>query len=241
MSRLIDTHFHLDFYKNHSQIYSQINKLEQYTLCVTNSPGVFLSCLKLYPETEFIKFALGFHPQDILTNKLSIQDFRQCINITNYIGEVGVDLSAKFADSEKIQLENFTMIMELAKQYNKVTSIHVRNAEDKVIEIIDGARPQKCIIHWFNGDKEQLNKLIKLGCYFSLNMLMVSSQRKIDIVNSIPKDKILIESDGPFTRVNKRIYSPDLLASVYTTIESSLKISGLKDIAYNNFRSLLIR
>lgn len=239
MDMLIDTHFHLDFYKNHSQIYSQINKLEQYTLCVTNSPGVFLSCLKLYPETKFIKFALGFHPKEILTNKLSIRDFRQCINRTNYIGEVGVDLSAKFADSEKIQLENFTKVMELAKQYNKLTSIHVRSAENKVIEVIDRIRPQKCIIHWFNGNEEQLNELIKLECYFSLNTHMISSQKKIDIINSIPKDKILIESDGPFTKVNKRIYSPDLLASVYTTIESSLQINGLKDIAYNNFKSLL--
>lgn len=241
MSNLIDMHFHLDFYKNHRQIYSQINNLEQYTLCVTNSPGVFLSCLKLYPETKFMKFALGFHPQEIISNKLSMRDFRLCINRASYIGEVGVDLSAKFVHSEQIQLKYFTTIMELAKEYNRITSIHIRNAEDKVIEIIDKIRPRKCIIHWFNGNEEQLDKLIKLGCYFSINTHMVSSQRQISIMKSIPIDKILIESDGPFTKVKKVTYSPDLLVDAYEIVESSLQISELKDIVYNNFRSLLLR
>ena len=60
---LIDTHFHLDYYKNHEYWYDQINKLQQYTLCVTNSPEVFYSCRKLYPETKYVKFALGYNPQ----------------------------------------------------------------------------------------------------------------------------------------------------------------------------------
>jgi TatD DNase family protein len=241
MNKLIDTHFHLDFYKNHSQIYSQINKLEQYTLCVTNSPGVFLSCLKLYPETKYVKFALGFHPQDISTNKLSIRDFKQCLNRANYIGEIGVDLSAKYANSEKIQLANFTAIVELAKQHNKLTSVHVRNAEDKIVEIMDRIRPQKCIIHWFNGNEEQLNALVELGCYFSLNTHMLSSQSQVDRIKSIPIDRILIESDGPFTKVKKKLYSPALLKDAYSIIESLLEVKDLKDIVYNNFRYLLLR
>ena len=52
MPRMIDVHFHLDFYKNHEAIYEMINKLEQYTLCMTNSPGVYLSCKNLYAETK---------------------------------------------------------------------------------------------------------------------------------------------------------------------------------------------
>lgn len=239
MGKLIDTHFHLDFYKNHSQIYSLINSLEQYTLCVTNSPGVFLSCLKLYSETKFIKFALGFHPQEIASNKLSIRDFRQCINRTDYIGEVGVDLSVKYAGSEKIQLNNFTTIIELAKQYNKLTSIHVRNSEDKVIEIIDNIRPIKCIVHWFTGNEEQLKALVDLGCYFSLNTHMIISSKQVERVRNIPKDRILVESDGPFTKVNKKTYSPILLKDAYATIESALGYQNLSYIVFDNFKRLL--
>ena len=64
MGKLIDTHYHLDYYKNHKELYDSINELKQYTLCVTNSPGVFVSCKKIYEETTYLKFAMGFHPQD---------------------------------------------------------------------------------------------------------------------------------------------------------------------------------
>jgi len=38
---LIDTHFHLDFYRDHKYWYDYINQNRQYTLCVTNTPGVY--------------------------------------------------------------------------------------------------------------------------------------------------------------------------------------------------------
>ena len=47
MQGLIDTHFHLDMYKDYNEIYKIIVGKKQYTLCMTNSPGVFLSCKNL--------------------------------------------------------------------------------------------------------------------------------------------------------------------------------------------------
>ena len=38
IQHLIDTHFHLDYYKEHQKIYDGINERKQYTLCMTNSP-----------------------------------------------------------------------------------------------------------------------------------------------------------------------------------------------------------
>ena len=59
IQHLIDTHFHLDYYKEHQKIYDGINERKQYTLCMTNSPGVYISCKRIYPETKYLKFALG--------------------------------------------------------------------------------------------------------------------------------------------------------------------------------------
>ena len=38
---------------------------------------------------------------------------------------------------------------------------------------------------------------IHLGCYFSVNASMV---KNMDVVNAIPKDRLLIESDGPYSK-----------------------------------------
>ena len=43
MIGLIDTHFHLDMYKKYDEIFQYLEVEKQYTLCMTNSPGVFLS------------------------------------------------------------------------------------------------------------------------------------------------------------------------------------------------------
>ena len=58
-----------------------------------------------------------------------------------------------------------------SNHHNKILSVHSRLAEEKVIEIIEKYKPRKCIIHWFSGNKEQLRKLIDLGCYFSINTI----------------------------------------------------------------------
>ena len=88
---LIDTHFHLDYYKNHEYWYDQINKLQQYTLCVTNSPEVFHSCRKLYPETKYVKFALGYNPQQSSKVDFSENTFLHELPNTPYVGEDGLD------------------------------------------------------------------------------------------------------------------------------------------------------
>ncbi|MFR8428069.1 MAG: TatD family hydrolase [Roseburia inulinivorans] len=91
IQHLIDTHFHLDYYKEHQKIYDGINERKQYTLCMTNSPGVYISCKRIYPETKYLKFALGFHPQDVSLKDADFHDFMQLVNTTNYVGEIGLD------------------------------------------------------------------------------------------------------------------------------------------------------
>lgn len=239
MSKLIDTHFHLDFYKNHKELYEEINKAEQYTLCVTNSPGVFLSCKKIYSETRYIKFALGFHPCEIIKNKLSIRDFQLCLSKTNYVGEVGLDFSKNYIGSEQIQINNFNSIVKCVKENNKLVSIHIRQAEDEVIDIIDKFRPTKCIIHWFTGSEEQLKHLLQLSCYFSINTYMVRNESQIKKVKLIPREKLLIESDGPFTKVNGITFRPNHLNNAYEIIGRALKIDSFQEVVFNNFKSLL--
>ena len=95
MMNLIDTHFHLDHYKNYLEMARNITELKQYTICVTNSPGVFWTCKNQITETKYLKFAIGFHPQESTLDENDIKDFMRLIMLTNYIGEVGLDYSAK--------------------------------------------------------------------------------------------------------------------------------------------------
>lgn len=65
MYNLIDTHFHLDFYKNHNEIYNYFNNKKIYVLCVTNQPEVFETCMNIYGSSKYVKFAIGYNPKII--------------------------------------------------------------------------------------------------------------------------------------------------------------------------------
>lgn len=237
MSRLIDTHFHLDHYRNHAMLFKRINDLKQYTLCMTNNPGVFLSCKSMYLETKYIKFALGVHPFEI--NNSSIKEFEYCIEKTEYIGEVGLDFSKSYERTKQLQIEVFSEIIKMGVKQNKLISVHSRKSENVLIDILQKYQPNKCIIHWFNGTKEQLNELIKLGCYFSINSNMVCANKDCTYLQNIPKNKILIESDGPYTKVQCKKYTPEMLKDVYDIVGKSLEIEELESVIFNNFNTIL--
>lgn len=239
MPRMIDVHFHLDFYKNHEAIYEMINKLEQYTLCMTNSPGVYLSCKNLYAETKYLKFALGFHPLDAKLKDKDFRDFLSLARNTNYIGEVGLDFSGTSAMPKDRQLVYFERIVSLCAENNKMLSVHLRKSEDEAIQVIKRHNPKKCIIHWFSGTIAQLNALVELDCYFSINSNMTKTAKGCNKIRMIPKKRILIESDGPFTKVGAKKFTPELLIQAYEEISTGISESNLIDIVYANFKEIL--
>lgn len=239
MIKLIDTHFHLDYYRNHAQLYKTINNLEQYTLCMTNSPGVFVSCKKIYRETKYLKFALGFHPCEKALSAKDFSDFLILAKNVNYIGEVGMDFSSNTYIPHQLQIYYFEKIVEICTRRNILMSVHLRKSENEAIEIFKKYRPQKCIIHWFTGSASQLNQLLSLGCYFSVNTNMSQSIKTNKKILQIPRNKILIESDGPFTKVNGRKFSPEYLQEAYSIIENCFDSTNFNLEIFKNFSRLL--
>ena len=237
--KLIDTHFHLDYYKNHNEIYEVINSLKQYTLCVTTSPGVYLSCKRLYSETKYLKFALGFHPLDQNLSEQDFSDFMWLAKTSNYIGEVGLDFKTLKESSKDKQLHYFDRIVKLCAEDNKLFSVHIRNAENEAIKILSKYKPRKCIIHWYSGSISQLKELISLGCYFSINANMAKAQSSIPKVKLIPDNCLLIESDGPFTKVNGAKFHPGLLFETYNVIAKLRNDENLIRHVFYNFKRLL--
>lgn len=241
MSRLTDVHFHLDFYKNHSEVYEKINILQQYTLCVTNSPGLYLSCKNLYSETKYLKFALGFHPLEPELKDKDFADFLFLARSVNYIGEVGLDFSDASPMPMDRQLTCFESVVKMCAQKNKMLSVHLRKSEDEAIKIIKKHNPKKCIIHWFTGTIQQLNTLVDLDCFFSINSNMARTTVGCNKVRLIPKNRILVESDGPFTKVGTKKFTPELLSNAYVEISRCISEPDFVDRVYSNFREILER
>lgn len=238
MKNLIDTHFHLDHYKNYMDIAKCIADLQQYTICVTNSPGVFLSCKNLIIENKFLKFAIGFHPQDSSLTKSDLRDFIRLVRRTNYIGEIGLDYTRKIFMEKSLQVRSFEEIIECGASENKLMSIHLRHSEEDAIRILEKYHPARAIIHWYTGNADNLRRLVEVGCFFSINSNMVSG-KKSNMYHYIPSDRLLIESDGPYTKVNRQKFEPALLKEVYGEVARFYDKPNLISQVYDNFKMVL--
>ena len=236
---LIDTHFHLDYYKNHKYMYDQINDLQQYTLCVTNSPEIYHSCRKLYSESKYVKFGLGYNPQHCLNCDFSAKTFLHEFSSTRYIGEVGLDYSKRFIRSKKKQLKAFEFICQRSAEENKILSIHSRLAEKDVLNILRKCGVSKAILHWYSGDLEIMHYLLETGYYFSVNSSMCSTENGRKVILNIPQNRLLIESDGPFSKIESKKYTPLDLRGTYDLVGSVVGINNIASIVYQNFASLL--
>lgn len=236
---LIDFHVHIDYYKDFNEIFNFYNNNKIYALCVTNLPEIYEKCICNFNESKYVKFALGYNPQFAGTGKFSRKKFDEYFDTTKYIGEVGLDFSKDFITHKAEQIEAFYYIAQKSGQYNKILSIHSRNAENEVISILKKNKVKLAVFHWYTGNIDRIKEIIDLGYYFSVNSKMLQSKRGLNIIKSIPLDRILIETDGPFTDFKKQTIFPENLSEVYTLFSQTLNVIGFKQIIFNNMKRFL--
>ena len=197
MEHLYDTHFHLDLQKDRAAAICDIEENRIYTIAVTNLPDLYRKEITEI-KSKYVRIALGFHPELIHQYKKQISLMWDMLPEVRYVGEVGLDLVDKSNENE--QETFFSELVERCRyDSNKIFTIHSRRAVDKVLEILGDNYRFKAILHWFSGSRNELEKAIEKGCYFSVNGAMLKSKRFIDFLPMIPSSRILIETDSPFT------------------------------------------
>lgn len=80
------------------------------------------------------------------------------------------------------------------------------------------------VLHWFTGSKSEARRAAALGCYFSVNAEITRSDRGRAVVTDLPIERILTETDGPFTQIDGRPSEP---ADVKTTVAA---IAGVRNL-----------
>jgi TatD DNase family protein len=221
--RLIDTHFHLDLNKEENSVINEIEKNGIYTIAVTNAPSVYFHTKRNCQNLKFIRAALGYHPEVIAQRPNELKIFKEEIQSTRYIGEIGLDNSLRNAGSFIKQKEIFSQIINLCNaEENKILSIHSRNADNDILEIMGKSFQGKAILHYYTGTIKNMNLAISRGFYFSINLNMTQSKTGKKLIAEIPIECILTESDYPF--LDNGISHMEYLKKTLTEIG---KIKGL--------------
>jgi len=240
MTSLVDYHCHLDLFPDFENKILECENEKIHTLTVTTTPHAWPRNYDLTKNTTYVRAALGLHPQLVSQRSSEISVWDKYFDEAYFIGEIGLDAGPTYYKSFQAQIIVFEHIINRCADHGgRVLSIHSVRAVTPVLDIIEKRKANvnnKIILHWFSGNLTQARRAIKMGCYFSINSAMLTKTINHELMNIIPINRILTETDGPFNRINNKPLKPQDVIICIQMISNILKKTNeeIKLMVLNN-------
>lgn len=219
MTRFIDAHCHLDLFPSYDQAAGQALESNTAVIAVTTTPRAWRQNVKLAQAYPDIIPALGLHPQLVGTHSEEVGLFEEYLPEARWVGEIGLDASARFYPFFDLQREVFSRILDsCAREGGKVLTVHSVRSAKLVLDLMVESRifdsDCKVVLHWFTGGLRQGHRALELGCYLPINGAMLEQHQHKLLLLEIPSDRLLTESDGPFSQALGGQQTPASMAGV---------------------------
>lgn len=139
-------------------------------------------------------WGVGCHPGLVQAQRaFASHRFAQLAARTAFVGEVGLDGESRAPMA--LQQTTLDAILRVLQSTPRITSLHSYQANEEVIVALEAQPIKGAVLHWWLGDAHQTRRALDLGCFFSIN---ASSVRRTDLLDLIPLDRVLTETDHPF-------------------------------------------
>ena len=135
--------------------------------------------------------------QEISENKTSVIGKNKRIVA---VGEIGLDYHWN-ADNKELQKKAFIKQIEIANEFDLPIQIHTRDAVMDTLEILKNNKVNNTgVLHCCPQNRELIKQGLKLGFYISFAgpITFKSSKNASEMIELVPNDRILIETDSPY-------------------------------------------
>ena len=135
--------------------------------------------------------------QEISENKTSVIGNNKKIVA---IGEIGLDYHWN-EDNKELQKKAFIKQIEIANEFDLPIQIHTRDAVMDTLEILKNNKVNNTgVFHCCPQNRELIKQGLKLGFYISFAgpITFKSSKNASEMIELVPNDRILIETDSPY-------------------------------------------
>lgn len=165
--------------------------------------------IKIANGYDFIYSIVGISPNDVPKSVEEIDAMIEKIediikqdknNKIVAIGEIGLDYYWN-KENKEIQKDLFIKQINLANKYNLPIVIHTREAVDDTLKILrENKVINKGVFHCCPLNRELVKQGLELGFYISFAgpITFKNSKNAEEIVNLVPIEKMLIETDSPY-------------------------------------------
>ncbi|MGI0037241.1 MAG: TatD family hydrolase [Nitrososphaera sp.] len=204
---LVDAHIHLT-----DKVYSEylnfllagIRAMDMMACSVSVDVATSIKGLELFKqERDIVKNFAGIHPE--AASREDLDEFKALFSLNvdkiDGVGEIGLDRTYDergIAPYDKQKLV-FAAMLQLAESKSKPVSIHSRKALDDILSILPSYNLRGVLLHWFAGSKKQLAQAADMGLYVAFGPALVYSDDKKVLLQNTPRERILVETDGPVT------------------------------------------
>lgn len=207
----LDSHAHLDddaFEDDREQIILEIKKAG---ITKVISAGYSLEgskkAIELSKKYDFIDATCGISPNDIPQTEEElwkvleqIEDLAKNNDKVLAIGEIGLDYHW---NKENIALQKLAFVaqIKMANELGKPIVIHTREAVMDTLTILKENKVEnKGVFHCCPLNRELVKEALQLGFYISFAgpVTFKNSKNANEIIQMVPLDKILIETDSPY-------------------------------------------
>jgi len=218
---LFDSHAHYDddkFNIDRDEIIPEIynSGITKFVSCGYSLEGS-VNALKIAKKYDYIYCTLGISPNDLSTkwkedieeiDKILERELKENDSKIVAVGEIGLDYH--YDTNKEWQKEAFVIQIKIANKYNLPIVIHTRDAYvdtinetptiEEVMVRIEKDQKKKGIFHCCPFNRELIKDALDLGFYISIAgpVTFKNSKNAEEIVNMIPLDKMLIETDSPY-------------------------------------------
>ncbi len=244
---LVDVHCHLDLLEKEKNIDKVIKNTKDLAVIITQgtSPESNRKVLEYSKKYKIVKPALGLYPDKAV--KLSDKEIDEEIKFIKKqkpfaIGEVGLD-NFRVENLER-QKQVFKKFIKLSNELKIPIIVHSRKAEEETIQVLQENKAKKVLMHCFSGNKEQTDKALELGYYFSIPTSVVRSKTFRKLAKRVPLNRILTETDAPYlSPIEGEINEPSYIKYSIKKIAELKKVTPeeLEKIIYMNFQKLFLR
>lgn len=195
---MIDVHCHFDMMPNPEAYVRQKENAGDIVIGMTNLPSHFQMGKPYIMHYKHIRLGLGFHPLLVAENKNELPLFKRMVDETSYIGEIGLDFSREGYASREEQIIVLKEVLTVLRGKRKIISVHSRRAEKELLGLLGEYNIENVIFHWYSGSVNLIPAILERGYYFSINEAMTLSRSGKSIIDKIPQDRILMETDAPY-------------------------------------------
>ncbi len=203
----IDSHCHLNFPGLVEQLDQLLVNMQDnqvsHALCVSVELPSFPAVLALAEAHDNLYASVGVHPDYELDVEPTVAELVKLAQHSKVIaiGETGLDYFRLTGELEW-QRERFRTHIRASRESGKPLIIHTRSAADDTLRIMaeENAGEVGGVMHCFTESLDVAKAAIDLGFHISFSGILTFKKATSikEVAQSIPLDKMLIETDSPY-------------------------------------------